>query len=87
MLKIVLPKVVNHVFYTMSDVFINRLNLRDSWHIWKFESKDNFCELEEIEDEEDDQEKENIISKNENEINDEKNKEKEKENNEKIEKK
>ena len=41
--------------------------------------EDNFCcELEEIKDEEDDQEKENIISKNENEINDEKKKEKEK---------
>ena len=50
------------------------------------EPEDNFCELEEIEDEEDDQEKENIISKNENEINDEKKKEKEKEkgNNEKT---
>ena len=30
------------------------------------EPEDNFCELEEIEDEEDDQENENIISKNEN---------------------
>ena len=51
------------------------------------EPEENFCELEEIKDEKSDQEKENIISKNENEINDEKNKEKEKENNEKIEKK
>ena len=50
------------------------------------EPEDNFCELEEIEDEEDDQENENTISKNENEINDEKKKEKEKENNEKTEK-
>ena len=30
------------------------------------ESEDNFCELEEIEDEEDDQENENTISKNKN---------------------
>ena len=57
------------------------------------EPEDNFCELEEIENEEDDQENENTISKNENEINDgkkkekEKEEEKEKENNEKIEKK
>ena len=41
--------------------------------------EDNFCELEEIVDEEDDQENEKTISKNEDEINDEKNKEKEKE--------
>ena len=41
------------------------------------EPEDNFCELEEIEDEEDDQENENTISKNESEINDEKKKEKE----------
>ena len=38
------------------------------------EPEDNFCELEEIKDEEDDQENENTISKNENEINDEKKK-------------
>ena len=37
---------------------------------------DPFCELEEVEDEEDDKEKENTISKNEREINDEKKKEK-----------
>ena len=42
------------------------------------ELKDNFCELKEIEDEEDDQEKENTISKNENEINYEKKKKKKK---------
>ena len=40
------------------------------------EPEDNFCELEEIKDEEDDQENENTISKNENEINDEKKKRK-----------
>ena len=51
-----------------------------------FEPEDNFCKLEEIEDEKDYKENENTISKNENEINDEKKKEKEKEkgNNEKT---
>ena len=43
------------------------------------EPEENFCELEEIKDEKSDQEKENIISKNGNEINDEKNKKKKRE--------
>ena len=53
------------------------------------EPKDNFCELEEIEDEEDGQENENTISKNEKKKEKEKEEEKEKEkgNNEKTEKK
>jgi len=43
LLKIVLPKVANHVFYTMFDVFINWLSLRDSWHVWKFTMSYPFC--------------------------------------------
>ena len=42
------------------------------------EPVDPFCELEEVEDGEDDQENKNTISKNEKEINDEKNKKKNK---------
>ena len=43
LLKSVLPKIVNHVFYTMSDVYIDRLSVRDWWYVWQFPMPYPFC--------------------------------------------
>jgi len=43
LLKTILPKIMNHVFHTISDVFINRPSASNYWHDKKFHMSYPFC--------------------------------------------